>query len=197
MPHMNLRLVLFALLMALLTGCAGTNFQRPATGEFSLGKTTIDEVKGKLGEPRRTLELVKNSETVTGFTYVYATTAQEALEQGVTPARAQLYLFHKGRLVGEEFVSSFREDNTNFDETLLPQIIKGVSTRNQVAILLGRPSVSYRWPLVSRAAKDGIGYIYAATRVEGFGQIKTTRKAIFVEFDDNDIVMDYRFESSR
>lgn len=184
-------------LVTFVAGCAGTNFQRPVMGEFSLGKTTLEDLKGKLGEPRRTVEAVKNSETVTGLTYVFATTMQEPFEQGVVPARAQVYWFHKGSLVGEEFISSFKEDNTNFDENLFSRVAKGVTTRNQIVILLGRPSVSYRWPLVNKTSKDGIGYIYVATRREGFAQVKSTRKAMFFEFDQNDVVIDSKFESTK
>lgn len=184
-----------AVLLA-LTGCAGKNFVRPADETLRLGKTTYSNVIQQMGEPRKTGDVLKNDQNVKTATYVYAATGGESLEEGVIPARAQSYYFHNELLVGREFRSSFKSDNSNFDETKVASIAKGKTTRSEVIQLLGRPSAAFIQPMVKETSGEALGYAYQTTRGGAFSGFKFFQKMLKVSFDDKDVVLDVDYSSS-
>jgi hypothetical protein len=149
-----------------------------------------------MGEPRRSGEVLKNGKTVKTATYVYATTGGEPLEDGVIPARALSYYFHNDVLVGQEFVSSFKSDNSNFDETKVSGIIKGKTTRADVVQLMGKPTATFVFPMVSQTSGEALGYTYQTTRGGAFSGFKFYMKALRVTFDDSGLVLDVDYSSS-
>lgn len=184
-----------AVLLA-LTGCAGKNFVRPIDDSMRLGKTTYSDVIQQMGEPRRTGDVLKNDKSVKTATYAYATTGGEPLEAGVIPARAQSYYFHNEILVGREFISSFKSDNSNFDETKVDSVIKGKTTRAEVIQLLGRPSAAFIQPMVKETFGEALGYTYQKTSGGAFSGFKFFTKALKITFDDKDVVLDVDYSSS-
>lgn len=182
--------------LLVLTGCAGKNFVRPVDESMRLGKTTYSDVIQQMGEPGRAGDVLKNDKTVKTATYAYANTGGEPLEVGVIPARAQSYYFHNEVLVGREFISSFKSDNSNFDETKVDSIIKGKTTREEVIQLLGRPSAAFIQPMVKETSGEALGYTYQKTSGGAFSGFKFFRKALKVSFDDKNVVLDVDYSSS-
>lgn len=191
-----LRTALIASVLSLLAGCAGRDFVRPTSETFRLGQTTYAEVIQKMGPPRRTGVALKNEKNVRAISYAYAATGGEPLEKGVVPARAQVYYFHNDSLVGQEFLSSFKSDNSNFDETKISAISKGKTTRTEVIQFLGRPSDTFVAPMVKETSGEAFGYGYQATRRGSFGGFKFNSKTLRIAFDDNDKVSDVDYASS-
>jgi hypothetical protein len=191
-----LRAVLFAFVLSLLAGCAGKDFVRPSSEAFRLGQTTHAQVIQQMGEPRKTGDVLKNEKNVNTATYVYAATGGEPLEEGVIPARALSYYFHNDVLVGQEFLSSFKADNSNFDETKISTIFKGKTTRLEVVQLLGRPSATFVAPMVKETSGEAIGYGYQTTRGGVFSGFKFYNKTLRITFDDKDRVLDIEYASS-
>src|SRR5262249_6758241 len=66
-----------------------------------------------------------NTVTLKTLTYSYASAGGTPLVDGVTPARTIGFLFRGSLLVGYQFVSSFRDDHTDFDESRVKDIRKG------------------------------------------------------------------------
>ena len=118
----------FAGLLFVLAGCAGKDFVRPASDTFQLGRTSHSQVVQKMGEPSRSGDLLTNDKSVKSISYVYASTMGQPLEGGVVPARGLTYYFYDDTLVGQEFISSFKSDNTNFDNTKVESVKKGKTT---------------------------------------------------------------------
>lgn len=183
-------------LLLLLSGCAGTDFVRPTPDAFKLGRTTHAEIIKQLGEPRREGTVLKNEKTLKSITYAYAATGGEPLEQGVIPARAMSYFFLDNTLVGQEFISSFREDHSNFDDTKVPAIVRGQTTRAEVTNLLGRPSGAYIPPVVKETSGEAMGYAYATTSGGALSGFKFFRKALLVSFDERGVVSDVEYSTS-
>jgi outer membrane protein assembly factor BamE (lipoprotein component of BamABCDE complex) len=179
-----------------LGGCAGKNFVKPESAEFKLGETTYSQVVNKLGEPRGTGEVVKNGETMKTINYAYATTGGEPLQAGVIPARAMGYYFNRDVLVGKEFISSFKSDNSNFDEKKVPSIEKGKTTRAEVIRLLGRPYDAFVKPMVKETSGEAIGYSYSTTSGSAFTGLKFFRKAVRIAFDKDDKVLEVDYTTS-
>lgn len=192
----NIRLGLTAVMFLLLTGCAGKDFVRPSSDTFKLGQTTYSQVIQKMGEPSKTGEVLKNEKNVKTATYSYASTGGEPLEVGVIPARVLLYYFHNGILVGQEFLSSFKSDSSNFDESKIPSISKGKTTREEVAQLLGSPTATFVYPMANQTSGEAIGYLYHTTRGGAFGGLKFFSKSLRITFDDKDIVSEVEYSAS-
>ena len=181
-------------LLAVLAGCAGRDFVRPSPEAFRLGHTTYAQVVERMGESRAVSDGVQNGQKVRSITYRYTTTTDTSWETGVVPVRTVVYYFHQERLVGYAFVSSFKTDSTDFDETKLAALSKGHTTRAEVLQLLGQPSAYYIPPMVTATAGEAIGYGYA--RREASGRYRAFSKTLRITFDAQDRVADIAYTSS-
>jgi outer membrane protein assembly factor BamE (lipoprotein component of BamABCDE complex) len=179
-----------------LTGCAGRDFVRADSADFKVGRSTYSQVVDKMGKPRSTGEALKNGETIKTITYAYASTGGEPLQPGVIPARAMAYYFHRDLLVGQEFVSSFKSDNSNFDETKVPGIEKGKTTRSEVVQVFGQPTAFFTMPMVKETSGEAIGYTYQSTSGNAFTGFKFFRKTLRIAFDPSDKVLDVDYSTS-
>lgn len=185
-------LPLLALALSLV-GCAGVNFERPAETELEVGKATYSDVVERFGKPQFTGESTVNDKQVKRIVYSYAASGGEPLESGVIPARANGYFFENDRLIGTEFTSSFKEDHTNFDDSRVQYIKKGETTRSQVLLTFGRPSMIYLPPMVKATNGQAIGYLYSTTRGNVYTGLKFHRKVLLVTFDAEDKVAEIEF----
>ena len=187
--------VLFAVAAVALAGCAGHNFVRPSDDAFKLGQTRYEQVVQQLGQPRNRATLLRNGKNVEVVGYAYATNFDEANESGVVPARAMSYYFADGVLVGQEFVSSFKSDNSDFDASKVSAIAKGSMDRAAVIQLLGKPTGTYVFPMVKETSGEAIGYAYSATHRRPFG-VKFSRKLLRVSFDPEGKVSDVDYTAT-
>ena len=191
--HSLLALVVIA--TAGLTGCAGTNFVRPAEGELVVGKSARAEVTKKMGDPWQTGELMKNDQSLKLAKYAYAATSGESAYPGVIPARGLTFAFFNDKLVSQEFVSSFKEDSTDFDGKKLASIVKGKSTKQDVVALLGKPTGEAIYPVI-KGAKD-YAYTYNYTQAKGTAfNMKFYSKSCVVSFNDAGVVSDVEYVTS-
>jgi hypothetical protein len=186
------------LLCALLAGCAGTQFARVADDALVLGQTTEAQVRARLGEPYREGAVTKNSRQMKSLSYAYANTGAEGAADGVVAARSQGFYFHDGRLVGHEFISSWKEDSTDFDGAKAAQIRKGQSTLQDVQRLLGPPVGRYIHPMVAGADEQAVSYLYSQTTGGAFN-LRFFQKRLLVTADRRGVVteVDYAESGSR
>jgi hypothetical protein len=192
----NRRIGFLVLVVILLAGCAGKDFVRPTSETFRLNETTYAQVVQQMGEPKKSGEVEKNGKYVRSISYSYASTGGASAEKGVIPARALLYFFHNGVLVGQSFQSSFKSDNTNFDETKIDRIIKGKTTRSEVIKLLGRPSSSMVAPMVEETRGEAAGYSYSTVSGGVFSGFVLSTKQLAISFDENDVASDVEYTTS-
>jgi hypothetical protein len=150
-----------------------------------------------MGKPRKVADILKNEKPVKSITYVYASQMGEPLEKGVIPVRALVYFFHNDTLVGQDFVSSFKSDNSNFDNTKVENIKRGQTTRAEVIQMLGNPTASFIPPMVKATSDEAIGYSYTTTRKGVFGGIKNFSKNLRISFDEKDLVSDVEYTSKK
>lgn len=184
------------IIVSLLAGCAGKDFVRPSSETFKLGQTSYTQVVQQMGEPRKIGDVLKNEKNVKTATYVYAATGGEPLEEGVIPARALSYYFNNDLLVGQEFLSSFKSDNSNFDESKISAISKGKTTREEVIQLLGKPTATFVYPMIKQTSGEALGYTYNTTRGGAFSGFKFFTKALRIAFDEKGVVADIDYSSS-
>ena len=192
-PHV--RLAITAVLAVLLAACAGRDFVRPAPESLKNGQTTYKEVLAQFGDPYREGTVVKNDKTVKTLGYAYASVGGKPYREGVTPARAIAFYFFDDVLVGHEFISSWAEDNSDFDEGKVKDVVKGKTTRAEVIALLGRPAGYYIFPLIKQQPGEAAVYLYSETRGSAFN-LKFYRKLLLVTFDTSGVVTEVDFTSS-
>jgi outer membrane protein assembly factor BamE (lipoprotein component of BamABCDE complex) len=185
-----------AVMLSLLAGCAGKDFVRPSSDTFKLGQATYTQVVQQMGEPRNTGNVLMNEKNVKTATYVYASTGGEPVEEDVIPARALSYYFYNDVLVGQEFISSFKSDNSNFDDSRISAIFKGKTTRAEVIQLLGTPTATFVYPMTKQTSGEAIGYTYHTTRGGVFSGLKFFTKLLRIAFDDKDIVSEIDYTTT-
>ncbi|GAA6142395.1 hypothetical protein NBRC116584_22130 [Hydrogenophaga sp. 5NK40-0174] len=149
---------------AALAGCAGKNFVRAGSEDLRLGRSTYSEVLALMGEPQRSGQVIKNAKPLRSIVYVYAASGGEPYEDGVIPARAQTFWFHRDVLVGQEFISSFKADATYFNLEKVGEVVQGQSTRSDVVARFGQPTGRFVAPVVEDGHGTAFGYRYQTTR---------------------------------
>jgi outer membrane protein assembly factor BamE (lipoprotein component of BamABCDE complex) len=178
-----------------LTGCAGSDFVRPAESDFVVGKSTLADVNTKMGNPLQTGQLTKNDKLMKVSKYAYAASGGESAHPGVTPARSLTFLFFEDNLVGKEFVSSFKQDSTDFDGQKVSSISKGKSTRQDVVALLGKPSGEAVYPVIKNVGDAAYVYSYVQAKGTVFN-MKFYNKSLLVSFSPSGLVTDVEYTTS-
>jgi len=174
---------LVIVLASFLVACsAGINFVKPSDDQVVLEKTTKSQVLALLGKPFSKGQKVTNGENIDVINYAYANLSDKAVFDGVTPARSIGFLFHNNILVGKEYTSSFKIDNTYYDNAKAKSIHKGM-TQSQVVAMLGEAGGEYRYPLVADRHNKALVYLF--TQTKGF---KSQRNVLIVEFNHKGIV---------
>jgi outer membrane protein assembly factor BamE (lipoprotein component of BamABCDE complex) len=178
-----------------LTGCAGTNFKRPEPQALQVGKSTSADVTRVMGPPSQTGESLRNGTKLKVARYAYAEGASAGMYPGVVPARAMALLTSDNLLVAQEFVSSFKDDATDFDDSKVTAILKGKSTRAEVLALMGKPSGDAVYPFIRNQGESALLYSYAQAKGSVF-DMKFHSKMLVVSFDAADVVTDIEFTSN-
>jgi outer membrane protein assembly factor BamE (lipoprotein component of BamABCDE complex) len=103
------------------------------------------------------------------------------------------FFFSDEVLVGHHFLSSFKSDSSDFDDSKVSHIVKGKTTRAEVVRLLGKPVGFYIEPMVKSTAGQAIGYRYVTYKRAPFSEPKRFQKVLTVSFDSADVVSDVVF----
>ncbi len=140
-------------------------------------------------------ELLRNGEKLKSARYAYAEGAGTGKYPGVVPARAMVFLTHNDLLVTEEFVSSFSNDATDFDESKVPSIVKGKTTRAEVITLLGTPNGSGVYPFIKNRNESALIYSYSHAKGSAFS-MKFFSKSLIVSFGAAGLVTDVEYVSN-
>ena len=183
------------LCLSVLTGCAGTNFKQLDSGQLAHGQDSAESIKEKLGKPYAEGVITKNDKQFKTMTYAYADTTGDAAYDGVTAARSQGFYFFDNKLVGDEFVSSWAVDLTDFDESKVSQINKGTTTIREVEALLGQAGGEYSYPLVVNENEKAKVYMYSQTTGSAFN-LEFYQKMLVVTYDQSGVVTDVEYTES-
>ncbi len=185
----------FAAAALLLSGCAGTNFVRPDSSSLVNGQTTYAQIVASMGMPRREGTVQKNDKTINTAQYAYASVGGKPLHPSATPARGINYYFVGGTLVGHEFLSSFAEDHSDFDDSRVKDIVKGKTTRADLVQMLGKPAGSYIYPMIKSEAGEAVVYSYLEVTGSAFN-MKVNSKKLVVTFDSAGVATDVEYATS-
>ena len=186
--------IFLMIVIVVLAGCAGKDFVRPDSGALKNGQTTYNQIVQQYGKPYAEGTLQKNNKLVKTISYAYASFGGKS-HKGGTPARAMGFHFFNDTLVGYEFISSFAEDNTDFNEMKLNQITEGKTTLDEVIRLLGKPSGYYIYPLIESSSEEAVAYAYSQTKGSVFN-MKIFRKTLVITYGSDRVVTKVEYTSS-
>jgi outer membrane protein assembly factor BamE (lipoprotein component of BamABCDE complex) len=176
-----------------VAGCAGSDFAKQSDDALVLGQTTRQEILQRLGTPYREGTATKNGKQLKTLSYAFATTTGAPVRDGVVPTRGQGFYFLDDKLMGYDFSSSWKEDQTNFDGAKVTEIKKGVSTRPEVLKLMGRPGGQYAYPMIPNQNEQADVYLYAETRGGPFN-VKFYQKMLVVTYDQRGVVSNVDYQ---
>ncbi|HKZ57898.1 MAG TPA: hypothetical protein VJ024_09370 [Thermodesulfovibrionales bacterium] len=170
---MKLNLLITSLIL-LLVGCSvGRDFVRPEQSSLLLGKTAHDKIIELFGSPYSKGIKVVNDKNLITVCYAYAKASGKTLYKGVNPGKAICFDFYNDYLVGYSFISSFKTDNTNFDESRISLIKKDRTTKNEVIEILGEPSGISIYPITKNENETEFYYVYAHERTSKVSKNKS------------------------
>ena len=190
------RIFISLLVVPLLAACAGTDFVRMRDDSLELGKTTYQSVQDRMGSSGKEGVVSINGKQYKTLNYTFASVGGEALHSDVTPARGQTFYFMDRILVGHEFLSSFKSDNTDFDDGKVSSIKKGISTRADVLSLLGTPAGQFIYPIAKNRDGEILLYLYSETSGSAFN-MKMYLKRLAIELDAQGKVVEVNFSEVR
>jgi hypothetical protein len=203
------RLATYLFLLCLGACHTGHDFPRPTPDSLVLGQSMRAEILRTYGKPTRESSAVLSSAQTEGVTrgefdmtpvsgsfatliYLYADRTRMVLmgARSPPPAKVAAFDFWNETLIAYNFVSTFKEESSNFDDSRIAEIRKGQSTKADIAQLFGPPSGRAIYPAVQHQGNEKFVYSYVQVR-----NSERFAKRLEVLFDANGIVLDYRFVS--
>lgn len=185
--------VLFAVLLA-VTGCAGKEFTRIPNADLVFNQTEASEIQAKLGDPQNTMMTLVNGKEIRTWIYSYASAVSTAgLVAGGASSRVQVFKFHQGKLVGYEYSSSFLNDPTGFDSSVIAGFREGVTTRADVVQVLGEPGGESVYPVIDQPGDRAVTYAFTLTDAN----LRSSYKSLTVVFGPDDVAKAITFVDSK
>jgi hypothetical protein len=164
------------------------DFSRPDPASLTLGKTTEQEIRQRFGAPDGQATGQVGDQTVLVLQYTHIETVGD-----LVPARAMVYTFNGGRLVGFDYSSSFAADLTTFDEAAAKQIRRGQTTRAEALRLLGAPTGQFIYPSAYVTVPGRRADVYSYTRTERTSAgvtLDQVSRVLALVFDERGVVVE-------
>ena len=183
----SVRCRVLAVVLALVC-LVGADFSRPDPASFTLGKTTEQEIRQRFGAPDGELKTQMGSEPLLVLQYTHTD-----LTSDLVAARAMIYMFHGGRLVGFDYSSSFPADQTGFDEAAAKRVTRGVTTRTETLRLLGAPTGQFIYPSAYATVPGRRADVYSYSRTErtsAGATLAQTSRVLALVFDEREVVVE-------
>ncbi len=177
--------------LLLMSGCStvGRDFTKPSDNSLVLGQSTQSQILEQLGKPHQEGISTINDQQIEEITYMYVVSSGDGVESRVVPARLLKLSFANKKLVSTLFLSSFKIDNTDFDDSKMAMIKKSETTYDEVISILGKPSGYSIAPMVVTPSVKAISYSFVMTKKKFIGNgTDSTTKTLLLEFDDKNIV---------
>jgi hypothetical protein len=123
-----------SVLALVLAGCATPpakpDLGRPDFSQFSAQSVVEADIVRRYGEPDSRGQVLKHGQLVHSLTYVRLT---GDWSDRVRYRKRCLFFFVGQKYLGYSFLSGAPEDQVRFDETQVPKVIKGKTTKDEVS----------------------------------------------------------------
>lgn len=190
--------IFLTLSVLVLTACSGTDFKKLDDSQLNFNVETPSSIKAKLGKPNTESEMTRNNKVVKALNYTYAHAYGKGTDSNVVPVRNQTFYFYEDKLVGNQYLSSWDVDSTDFDESKISQITEGKSTLFDVISLMGEPSGYEEYPLIASEKLKNKVYQYMQMTSKGLviKKFAIYNKILKISYDTNNIVTKVSYEAN-
>jgi hypothetical protein len=193
------------LLAVVVTGCASTghSFNYAAADSLELGQMRSSEYRNVFGEKPSAIGSQSTSDgkfEIARYTYAYA-------DMGNAEARTLVLEFKNGDLNAYQHLSSFTKDKTTAAVENADQVKNGISTKNDVLDILGKPNGKARCPSVlddfkGRCSKGVEVWSWMAMKKlstfgSAYGGARPKVNMVFVIFDANGVVAETEISQTK
>ncbi len=186
-----------AMLCALvLVGCA-TNalLQRPSPGALVLGTTSLQDILLRYGTPSSKKTLQIRGHRIQSCSYTFTDPGVPAYKIPEAETARGLYLyFDQEVLVGFNYLSSFPDDHTDFENDLVADLVEGRSREAEVIARLGAPSGESMYPLTRRPGTRHLVYSFVQVVAHPFGPGQSTSKTLVIAVDSSGVVRELSYQ---
>jgi hypothetical protein len=141
-----------------------------------------------MGEPEAEETYIVDRDTLIRCKYSYVEVAPGS---AVAQARVTFVYFDHDTLAGYNYSSSFKDDDTYFDESKLQQILVGSSTREDVVKFVGEPTGEQVYPLANELGTRELVWGCFVTRTYG-AKLRSETKSLVVTVNGNGVVLKTR-----
>jgi len=166
---------------------APSHISKSAVDRFTLGETTMDEVKSIFG----TQDLIRETHTPeTGFTkisYAYRDASDYACQPDVYAIRQVDFFFREKILHGVQYMSSTAVDCTKFDDSKVSDIQVGKTTKTEIKDWFGTPHGKF----LTDGPESIWRYLYVQKRLY---KDEYDHQMLDVFFDENGVVDDFKLD---
>jgi outer membrane protein assembly factor BamE (lipoprotein component of BamABCDE complex) len=200
---------IYVLLACLVAACThGRDFAKPTPETLALGHTTSAEVESRYGKPYRQSRAIRSDDgeragyapatpfapamtqgAFASFSYLHTDTST-AFYGGTATAKAINFVFWNDTLVSYNYVSTFDDSSSNFDESRIAALKRGEMTRANVIELLGEPTGRAVYPMIRDQGTEAFVYDYVQ-----FDRRERRTKTLVILFGSDGTVQDFRFGS--
>lgn len=185
-----LRYFFSALIVLMVMGCAsaGKDFGYTKRSELVVGKTTQNDAEQLLGTPFKSSTVSNADGDFQVLRYAYA-------QADLTGSRARVLIieFKNNLLNAHIYNSGFSEDSTDFKIEALPQIIRGVSNKTDVARIMGEPTGKAHCPssiidfkTICENGTEVWVWVYTS-KSKGLNTMTMKSRSIKLAFDSNGV----------
>lgn len=188
--------VVITLAIVALSACVsvGRDFARPNMESMRSFNPDYDQIKSKYGKPWSEGSITENGKNIIKLTYGFGTNKGRPHKGDSVSVRTMEYYFFNNTMVGYDYFSSVRQDNTDFDETKRNAIINKKTTRSEVVALLGAPSGFRTYPMISATSGEAAVYMYIDYTKDQDYKISTVRH-LLVTYDVAGVVQDVNYST--
>jgi hypothetical protein len=169
----------------------GKDFGRPDPASLPIGKITKAEIIKRYGEPPLTEQFTRNGKVIEALSYHFA---RQNVGETLTSFKHLFCYFSGDVFIGHSFRTALAEEQVNFDETKIPAIVKGKTTKAEVIALFGNPLSTYVFPLTTdKKTSEGdsaIVYHYVSPRADS-----TDFKRLEVTFGPDGVAKDFDYDA--
>ena len=181
-------IVITGIVALMFVACsAPSRISKSAVDQFTLGKTTMEEVKSAYGTQDLIHELSTPETGITKISYAYRDPSGNACQPDVYAIQQVDFFFKKKVLYGVQYMSSTAFDCTKFDDSKVSDIKVGKTTKSDIKEWFGSPDGKFY--------TDGKGaiwrYLYVQKKTH---ESEYDHQMLDVFFNENGVVDDFKLD---
>ncbi|MBI4775071.1 MAG: outer membrane protein assembly factor BamE [Deltaproteobacteria bacterium] len=188
MKRILVGMLTLGIIALMFMACAApSRISKAAVDQFTLGETTMDEIKGVYGTQDLTHELYTPETGLTKISYAYRDPSDNACQPDVYAIQQVDFFFKKEVLYGVQYMSSTALDCTKFDDSKVSEIQVGKTTKDEIKDWFGSPDGKF----FTDGPEPVWRYLYVQKKTH---KREYDHQVLDVYFDEKGVVDDFKLD---